>query len=359
MLKLLETASVVELVRHEPAADRPDPVVVDRLVGDPELAAILDIVRELLGVGSIAMHLVTACGALGGLLAGVGADAGADFDTTIYANRLAVGGAGLWLPGDGVHGPTHVSLLEPRARERIVLLCRPGRGELGNRRALERQIALYLPLIERSVAQWARAHVEQLRVREQHAVFDAVGFGLLVVDADCRVHSMNAAARAQAKGSRLLSVAHDRLTILHLEDAMRFQVSLRHLLSPAAEQGETITVALRRRAAPPLLLAISAMAVEGARRQLVMVQLIDPAAELALPLETLVRHYDLTQAEGRLVEQLVRGKTLGEAAVAMRLKEQTARTYLKHIFQKTGLRRQVELIRMVLAGAVPRLCASH
>jgi DNA-binding CsgD family transcriptional regulator len=348
MLKLLETPGVVELVPREP-----DPV--DHLFGDPELAAMLDIIRRLLKVGSVAMHLVTAAGMLGERLAGVGAQA-LEPGTDICADRLP-GVAGIWLPGSGQAGPIHLSLLEPRARDRIALLCRPDIGEAGDRRMLERQLADYLPLIERSVAQWARAHVEQLRLREQHAMFDTLGFGLLVIDIDCRLHSINAAARAQLGDLNMVSTAHERLTIHHLEDAMRFQVSLQHMLNAAARPGETVTVALRRRTGPPLLLVISAMSVSATGRQLAMVQLVDPAAELALPLETLVRHYDLTQVEGRLVEQLVRGKTLGEAAIAMRLKEQTARTYLKHVFQKTGLRRQVELIRMVLAGAVPRLCA--
>lgn len=355
MLKLIEDTSVVERAPRETAPGLFARAKVDRVSGDPDLAAMLDAMRGLLGVESVAMHLIAASGELGQLLAGVGPESDLTNWSAEYPDRLTAGSAGFWLPSDGERVATHVSLLEPRARDRIALFCRPRYGDLVERRDLERQVVSYLPLIERTIAQWARAHVQAQRLREQEAAFNAVGFGLLVVDADCHVQTMNAAARTLLAGSTALSVSGNRLTLLHLEDAMRFQVSLRHVLSSAVPGGETITVAASRSGKVPLLLAISAMPTSGTGGRLATVQIIDPAAELALPLETLSLHYDLTRVEVRLIEQLVRGKTLVEAATAMRLKEQTARTYLKHIFQKTGLRRQVELVRMVLAGATPKL----
>jgi DNA-binding CsgD family transcriptional regulator len=44
------------------------------------------------------------------------------------------------------------------------------------------------------------------------------------------------------------------------------------------------------------------------------------------------------------------GKSLQEAAEAMRIKDQTARSYLKQIFLKTDTKRQAELVRLMLTS---------
>ncbi|MFP5306179.1 MAG: LuxR C-terminal-related transcriptional regulator, partial [Gammaproteobacteria bacterium] len=45
---------------------------------------------------------------------------------------------------------------------------------------------------------------------------------------------------------------------------------------------------------------------------------------------------------------LARGLTIQEAAAEMRISEHTARNYSKRVFAKTGTRRQVELVRVML-----------
>ncbi len=62
--------------------------------------------------------------------------------------------------------------------------------------------------------------------------------------------------------------------------------------------------------------------------------------------------YGLSPVERRLVAQLASGATLSEAAITMRVKEQTARSYLKQVFQKTSTRRQSDLIRILLTSAL-------
>lgn len=64
--------------------------------------------------------------------------------------------------------------------------------------------------------------------------------------------------------------------------------------------------------------------------------------------------FRLSPSEAALASRLVDGHTLSEAAVELGLSEQTARTYSKHIFAKTGTRRQAELVR-VLLNSVARL----
>jgi DNA-binding CsgD family transcriptional regulator len=58
--------------------------------------------------------------------------------------------------------------------------------------------------------------------------------------------------------------------------------------------------------------------------------------------------------EARLASWLSQGKSVEEAAAAMGITVNTARAYLKRIYGKTGVRRQPELIRLLLLG-LPRL----
>jgi DNA-binding CsgD family transcriptional regulator len=61
----------------------------------------------------------------------------------------------------------------------------------------------------------------------------------------------------------------------------------------------------------------------------------------------LEERFHLTHAEARLVVHLVQGTSLKSSAEALGLKYETARSYLKSAFQKTGAHRQAELVLKV------------
>src|SRR5262249_9262704 len=66
--------------------------------------------------------------------------------------------------------------------------------------------------------------------------------------------------------------------------------------------------------------------------------------------ELLRDRFDLTRSEARLTLRLVAGDKLQSAAVNLDISYETARGHLKNIFNKTGARRQAELvIRIVTA----------
>ena len=57
--------------------------------------------------------------------------------------------------------------------------------------------------------------------------------------------------------------------------------------------------------------------------------------------------YSLTPADARLVEQLISGASLTEAANALGIAEATARTHRNHIFTKTGVSRRTDLLALI------------
>ena len=63
--------------------------------------------------------------------------------------------------------------------------------------------------------------------------------------------------------------------------------------------------------------------------------------------------FGLTPAETRLLESLLAGRTLAETAMARGVAITTAKTHLDSIFQKTGVNRQAELIRLAARATPP------
>jgi DNA-binding CsgD family transcriptional regulator len=60
--------------------------------------------------------------------------------------------------------------------------------------------------------------------------------------------------------------------------------------------------------------------------------------------------WDLSPAELRLTGELMQGRTVTEAAARLDIAVSTARTQLKRVLAKVGVRRQVELVRAFLVG---------
>jgi DNA-binding CsgD family transcriptional regulator len=66
-----------------------------------------------------------------------------------------------------------------------------------------------------------------------------------------------------------------------------------------------------------------------------------------LQADFLEERFHLTHAEARLVVHLVQGTSLKSSAEALGVKYETARSYLKSAFLKTGTHRQAELVLRV------------
>jgi DNA-binding CsgD family transcriptional regulator len=78
------------------------------------------------------------------------------------------------------------------------------------------------------------------------------------------------------------------------------------------------------------------------------VYIIDPRLPQQIDLENLAVLFEFTQAEASLAARLANGRTLHEAAVEVGVSMNTIRTHLKHALEKSGCRRQAELVALVI-----------
>ncbi len=80
---------------------------------------------------------------------------------------------------------------------------------------------------------------------------------------------------------------------------------------------------------------------------------IRDAASKSLASEVVTKQlFNLTRAETALAMELANGLSLEEAAEELNIRRNTARAHLRSIFSKTGVRRQTELVRILLNSVV-------
>lgn len=71
------------------------------------------------------------------------------------------------------------------------------------------------------------------------------------------------------------------------------------------------------------------------------------------PTEVTAALFDLTPAEAKVFELLVTGYTQATAATALGIERSTVKTHLLRIYEKVGVRRQTDLVRVATSLAVP------
>ncbi|WP_219218552.1 helix-turn-helix transcriptional regulator [Variovorax boronicumulans] len=236
----------------------------------------------------------------------------------------------------------------------IGLYRRPGLEEFSHqdKRVFE---SVHAPLQLALQAHWALGRARESG-RASQALLDVIPKPLMVLSHSGEVLHANAAGAALLSQNVWAGVRHGKLVRLGQLDAYAVAASLQHV-----RLGLLQTHVLWKHGADELGASATARLVpleennacRVAWPQAVALLLIDEPQEdpQARRMERIAAQYRLTQAERRLADALVDGLTLAEFAERHGISVHTVRTHLRNIFDKTGLSRQADLIR--LAG-VPR-----
>ena len=206
---------------------------------------------------------------------------------------------------------------------------------------------------------WQLERVRARRLAALEAACDAIDFGMLFFRADGTLDFANAAASELLDVGDGLRRHRQSVQATDISDGVKFQVALNH--ATAANEAVDGTRSARRHA--PLLrlhrksgeplIAIIVAAEQRAEEPsdvAVIVYLFDPSFDMDRLLRPVCKAFNLSPVETQLACHLAAGRSILDAATALRIKEQTARGYLKHIFIKTDTRRQVELVHLMLSN---------
>jgi DNA-binding CsgD family transcriptional regulator/PAS domain-containing protein len=204
----------------------------------------------------------------------------------------------------------------------------------------------------------ARLHIELGNVGWHHAIavraLDQLAAGVIVADSDGRVIEMNRAAERVLQRGDGLMIRNGKLGALDAFDRARLEA---FITAAAAEQKTAAAIGrmrIRRHdGRPPYTLTVVPLGAELAvcGRPLAMIVLADPD-ERSPSERDLAEFFGLSPAESRLAVALLAGKRLGEVATDFGVQITTLRTQLSSILRKTGVTRQVDLIRLLSSVAV-------
>lgn len=187
-------------------------------------------------------------------------------------------------------------------------------------------------------------------------VMDRLSTGIFLIDAQKRATATNLSARRIAGENDGLSLERGALRAVHrAENRMLDEMLTRVVSSTSSSSPPTGLLALSRPSGRrPLTLYATPLldprSPTDHRAAVAVVFVADPEGGGIGGSEALRRVYDLTEAEAELVSLLVEGRRLEEAARLRGVSRNTAKTQLSRVFEKTGVRRQADLVRLVLTG---------
>lgn len=186
-------------------------------------------------------------------------------------------------------------------------------------------------------------------------IVDDLPLGVLLLEADGRVHHANASAWRMLLREDALQLRDGRLHALREGDDKRLQ-ALMHDVDPHHTSMSTRWLALPRRSGDtPYTLAVHA----GARASgesfgnsthghCTSVFIGDAAHMPVIGAEALRALFDLTAREAQVCVLLLRGLCVEEAARDLGISPRTARVYLQQVYGKVGVHRQADLVRLLM-----------
>jgi DNA-binding CsgD family transcriptional regulator len=197
--------------------------------------------------------------------------------------------------------------------------------------------------------------VADMRATGALAALERLSTGVIVVDAAAHLVFANEIALGLFRDGGGFALDHDGLSA---PDPAATR-ALRRLIAtsadlPASNGGGTVALARGEGRAPlrivvaPFRPARVGLDMPRPGKPLAILLVTDPERQRDARRELLRRRFGLTAAEADLALEIARGDGRKAAAARLDIAVTTARTHLTHIFEKTGVRRQAELVRLLM-----------
>lgn len=202
--------------------------------------------------------------------------------------------------------------------------------------------------------------------RENHdlrQMLDAFGCGVALMDGSGKVLHTNRQADAVLREPGGLRTQESMLYAPRAHETAALSAALAEVAQRADSQAQTpwsehvITVPISLANGAELcvvllpLRSVLGRAHEALRRSAHVFAIFhDPRRRTRLEPRLVAKIHGLTATEAILASAIAEGKTLAEFAAVRGCAEQTARTHLKRVLEKTGTTRQADLVRVLLTG---------
>jgi DNA-binding CsgD family transcriptional regulator len=185
---------------------------------------------------------------------------------------------------------------------------------------------------------------------------DQMRQGVILFDEYGSCVFLNRVARELARKRDGVYLTQNRLYAVDLRESQGLQGLVKNAVSTGTKKDARAAgaILISRRFGRALHVVISPFSSERTsfqKRAIAIALISDPEPQASRQSEVLGRLYFLTPAEIGVVELLGSGLSLTESAAVKQVSKETIRSQLKSILDKTGARRQSDLIRLL--GTMP------
>ncbi|HEY8329976.1 MAG TPA: helix-turn-helix transcriptional regulator [Pseudomonas sp.] len=241
-----------------------------------------------------------------------------------------------------------------REREFRLRLSRPPQS--GPFSETERALCgLLLPHLKRALRLYAHLDRVESACRLYVGTLERMGIGSILLDEAGGICRINRAAEAILAEGDSLQLHNGMLEAVAPRDDRRLWRLIKQAAAGRNGSGLVEAIALDRGGQPgglSVLVRSIPLAAEAGRAAAVELILRD-SNRPAQPSEPLLRQlYQLTPAEASLAVLLGEGLTLEESAARLGISRNTARSHLRAVFAKTGVKRQTALVQLLLCSVV-------
>jgi len=200
---------------------------------------------------------------------------------------------------------------------------------------------------------------ERTNYRMQNAehLLANMGHGILILDSEKNVLEVNQSALNSIDKNPILSIQQGKLVSHHTSFNKQLNTELKQTMVNSMLKKE-LPLRLNLPEYENLLLILMPVMPELQSqfdRPVALLIIKESSLENPLNIAYLQKNYSLSPCEARLIRYLVEGFELKRAAFEMGVSYETARWYLKSIFEKTGTHRQIDLILKINIDPVSRL----
>ncbi len=218
-------------------------------------------------------------------------------------------------------------------------------------------LELLLPHVQRAVSISRLLDIRTIEARTFAATLDELGVGALMVGNDLVIVHANEAARAMLAARQPVWSDRGRLVV----PSEQAQSMLEQAVSAAGRDEKEIGLAsfgipVRREGAPALLhvlpLRFGEIRPHLAPRAVAVVFVAPASTPRPAPEESLAMLFDLTPMEAKVFALLAAGHSVADAAQSFGIGQSTVKTNLHLIFQKPGVKRQSELVRLAASFSI-------
>jgi DNA-binding CsgD family transcriptional regulator len=219
----------------------------------------------------------------------------------------------------------------------------------------ERHVDVLATHFRRALAIGKMIDLHRLQAERLSDTLDGFAAGMFLVDAQARIVHANASGQAMLETGEVVQERASRLCALD----RKADHALRQALAEAAAGAiASRSVPLGRDDGERFDAHVLPLT-SGARRQTglpyaaVAAVFVRKAALAPCPLDMIGELYELTRAERRVLIGIVEVGGIADVATALGVSDTTVKTHLQHVFEKTGTKRQADLIKLVASHTSP------